>query len=285
MTNTKETSRAAGKRMSLEKRQSLAGWAFLTPACLLIFIMSFLPILLTAIMSTNGTLQLFDESVNLTKGGPANMSITMSHYIYDLSFKGVPNFGYASALSFVILLLVAILALLQMKVGEMSVILLAMMVPFAATVIPLFQMFSAAGLLNTTAGFILPTLSTPFMIMLFRQSTRSFPKDLIDAARLDGLNEFQIFLRIYFPTMRSTYAAAMTITFMNAWNNYLWPKIIMTDASSITMPMLVANLKSGYVTDYGTLMLGVLLCSLPTIIIFFLLQKSFTGGITGAVKQ
>lgn len=85
--------------------------------------------------------------------------------------------------------------------------------------------------------------------------------------------------------MRSTYAAAMTITFMNAWNNYLWPKIIMTDASSITMPMLVANLKSGYVTDYGTLMLGVLLCSLPTIIIFFLLQKSFTGGITGAVKQ
>lgn len=167
----------------------------------------------------------------------------------------------------------------------MSVILLAMMVPFAATVIPLFQMFSAAGLLNTTAGFILPTLSTPFMIMLFRQSTRSFPKDLIGAARLDGLNEFQIFLRIYFPTMRSTYAAAMTITFMNAWNNYLWPKIIMTDASSITMPMLVANLKSGYVTDYGTLMLGVLLCSLPTIIIFFLLQKSFTGGITGAVKQ
>lgn len=75
-------------------------------------------ILLTAIMSTNGTLQLFDESVNLTKGGPANMSITMSHYIYDLSFKGVPNFGYASALSFVILLLVAILALLQMKVGD-----------------------------------------------------------------------------------------------------------------------------------------------------------------------
>ncbi len=75
-------------------------------------------ILLTAIMSTNGTLQLFDESVNLTKGGPANMSITMSHYIYNLSFKGVPNFGYASALSFVILLLVAILAFVQMRVGD-----------------------------------------------------------------------------------------------------------------------------------------------------------------------
>lgn len=75
-------------------------------------------ILLTAIMSTNGTLQLFDESVNLTDGGPANASITMSHYIYNLCFKYVPNFGYAAALSFFILVLVAILALLQMKVGD-----------------------------------------------------------------------------------------------------------------------------------------------------------------------
>ena len=171
------------------------------------------------------------------------------------------------------------------KDGLMSVILLAMMVPFAATVIPLFQMFSAAGLLNTTLGFILPTISTPFMIMLFRQSARGFPRDLIDAARIDGLNELQIFGRIFFPTMKSTYAAAMTITFMNAWNSYMWPKIIMTKNESITMPMLVTNLKSGYVTDYGMLMLGVLLCSLPTIIVFFLLQKSFAGGITGAVKQ
>ena len=75
-------------------------------------------ILLTAIMSTNGTLQLFDESVNLTNGGPANTSITMSHYIYDMSFKYVPNFGYAAAMSFLILVLVAVLAFLQMKVGD-----------------------------------------------------------------------------------------------------------------------------------------------------------------------
>lgn len=75
-------------------------------------------ILLTAIMSTNGTLQLFDESVNLTMGGPANASITMSHYIYNISFKYMPNFGYAAAMSFLILILVAILALVQLKVGD-----------------------------------------------------------------------------------------------------------------------------------------------------------------------
>jgi lactose/L-arabinose transport system permease protein len=166
----------------------------------------------------------------------------------------------------------------------MSVILLAMMVPFAATMIPLFQMFSKAGFLNSTIGFVLPFISTPFLIMLFRQSARAFPHDIIEAARIDGLGEFQIFYRMFMPTMRSTYAAAMTITFMNAWNNYLWPKVIMTDNESLTMPMLIANLKQGYVTDYGVLMLGVLLCTIPTVIIFFILQRSFAEGITGAVK-
>lgn len=166
----------------------------------------------------------------------------------------------------------------------MGVILLAMMVPFAATMIPLYQMFSKAKLLNSTLGFILPTISTPFLIMMFRQSARSFPVDILEAARLDGLNELQIFYRMFLPTMRSTYAAAMTITFMNAWNSYLWPKVIMSDSKSITMPMLVANLTEGYVTDYGTLMLAVLICTIPTVVIFFFLQRSFAEGITGAVK-
>lgn len=166
----------------------------------------------------------------------------------------------------------------------MRVILLAMMVPFAATMIPLYQMVAAAGLLNSTLGFILPSIATPFLIMLFRQSARAFPTDIIEAARIDGLSELQIFFQMFIPTMRSTYAAAMTITFMGAWNSYLWPKVIMSDADSITMPMLVANLTSGYVTDYGVLMLAVLVCTIPTVIIFFLLQRSFTEGITGAVK-
>ena len=75
-------------------------------------------ILVTAIMSTNGTLQLFDESVNLTRGGPANMTITMSHYIYNTMFTKNPNFGYAAAMSFVILIMVAVLSAIQTKVGD-----------------------------------------------------------------------------------------------------------------------------------------------------------------------
>ena len=86
------------------------------------------------------------------------------------------------------------------------------------------------------------------------------------------------------PTMKSTYAAAMTVTFMNAWNNYLWPRVIMMSGTSQTMPMMVANLMGGYVIDYGVVMAGVTICSLPTVIIFFVLQKSFTNAVAGAVK-
>ncbi|MBN2222455.1 MAG: carbohydrate ABC transporter permease, partial [Vallitaleaceae bacterium] len=166
----------------------------------------------------------------------------------------------------------------------MSILLLAMMLPFVALMIPLFKMFSTWGMVNTWMALILPSVSTPFMIMLFRQASRAFPSDIIDAARIEGLHEIQIFFRMFIPTMKSTYGAAITVTFMNAWNSYLWPKIILQRIESITMPMLVANLKSGYSVDYGMLMLGVLICTLPTAIIFLLLQKSFANGITGAVK-
>ena len=166
----------------------------------------------------------------------------------------------------------------------MSILLLAMMLPFVAIMIPLFKMLTSWGLANTWIALALPSISTPFMIMLFRQAARSFPFDIIEAARLEGLSEIQIFFRMFIPIMKSTYGAAMTVTFMNAWNNYLWPTIILQDSKSITMPMLVANLKSGYSVDYGMLMLGVLICTLPTAVIFLCLQKSFANGITGAVK-
>ena len=166
----------------------------------------------------------------------------------------------------------------------MSILLLAMMLPFVALMIPLFTMFSKMGLVNSWMALVLPSISTPFMIMLFRQASRSFPVDIIEASRLEGMSEISIFFRMYIPVMKSTYGAAMTVTFMNAWNNYLWPKVILQNNESITMPMLVANLKSGYSVDYGMLMLGVLICTLPTAVIFFCLQKSFSNGLIGAVK-
>ena len=165
-----------------------------------------------------------------------------------------------------------------------GLVLMTMMIPFVALMIPLFQMYSKIGLLNSAIGFVLPSLATPLLIMMFRTGAKAFPSDIIEAARIDGLNEFQIFYRMFVPTMKSTYAAAAVVTFMNAWNNYLWAKVIMSDNTTQTMPMLISNLIAGYVTDYGMLMLAVFITTIPTAIVFFALQKNFVEGITGAVK-
>jgi lactose/L-arabinose transport system permease protein len=165
-----------------------------------------------------------------------------------------------------------------------GILLLAMMVPQVATLVPLFTLVSKMKMLNTVWAFILPAISTPFLIMMFRQNSRNFPQDTMEAARIDGLSEIRIFFQMYFPMMKSTYAAAAVIVFMNAWNSYMWPRTVMKGNEVKTMPMLIANMSNGYAVDYGMLMLGVLFCSLPTILIFFILQKQFAEGITGAVK-
>lgn len=142
---------------------------------------------------------------------------------------------------------------------------------------------------------LIPFLTEDDLSLLLSQpdaSTRQGLRDLTllallydSGARVQELVDLRLKdVRLTHPIMRSTYGAAMTVTFMNAWNSYLWPKIIFQSNASITMPMLVANLKSGYSVDYGMLMLGVLICTLPTAIIFLCLQKSFANGITGAVK-
>jgi len=165
-----------------------------------------------------------------------------------------------------------------------GILLLAMMVPAVATMVPLYGLVSKANLLNTVWAFILPGISTPFMIMMFRQNSRNFPPDIMEAARIDGLPEWKIFFKMYVPIQKSIYAAAAVITFMNAWNAYMWPKVVMSDNRAQTMPMFIANISSGYTVDYGMTMLGVLFCSLPTMIVFFVLQKQFAEGITGSVK-
>jgi lactose/L-arabinose transport system permease protein len=166
----------------------------------------------------------------------------------------------------------------------MSILLISMMVPFASIMVPLYRMFSTVQLLDTTLGFILPSISTAFLIFFFRQSSASFPMEIVHAARVDGLGEFGIYARIYFPVMAPTFAAAAIVTFMSNWNSYLWPLIIMQKQESRTMPILLTGLTAGYTTDYGILMLAVTICTLPTVIIFFTQQRRFVEGILGSVK-
>ena len=163
-------------------------------------------------------------------------------------------------------------------------LLLMLSVPFAAMMIPLFVMFSSAGLMNTYIAIMAPGIASIFMIFYFRQNTRAFPHELRDAARIDGLKEWQIFFYIYVPVMRSTYAAAMIILFMTNWNAYLWPLIVLQTNEMKTIQLVVASLATAYTPDYGLIMVANVLATLPTILVFFLLQRRFVEGMLGSVK-
>ena len=163
-------------------------------------------------------------------------------------------------------------------------LLLLLSVPFAALMVPLFVMFSRAGLMNSYVAILLPGVAAIFMIFYFRQNTKAFPHELRDAALLDGLKEWQIFLYIYMPVMRSTYAAAMIIVFMTNWNSYLWPLIVLQSNEMKTITLVVASLASAYTPDYGLIMVANVLATLPTILVFFLLQRRFVEGMLGSVK-
>lgn len=165
------------------------------------------------------------------------------------------------------------------------VVLLTMMVPFAALMIPLFRLIVRFHLLDTHTGLILTSLASVFLIFFFRQSYKSFPKEIIQAARVDGAGEFRIFWSIVVPSMKATYAAAAIYSFMNSWNNYMWPLIVLQSNDQKTMQLFVSSLASAYFPEYGVVMNAILISTLPMIVIFFGLQKYFVHGITGSVKQ
>jgi lactose/L-arabinose transport system permease protein len=171
-----------------------------------------------------------------------------------------------------------------------NVLLLSMMIPFAALMVPLFRMFGSITPvlpfigIDTLSAVVLPTITTAFLIFFFRQSTKMFPKEILEAGRIDGLKEIGIFFRIYVPTMKTTYAAAAIITFMASWNNYLWPLVVLQSPEKQTIPLLISNLGSSYSPDYGMIMMAIVIATLPTAIIFFFMQKHFVAGMMGSVK-
>jgi lactose/L-arabinose transport system permease protein len=107
---------------------------------------------------------------------------------------------------------------------------------------------------------------------------------LRDAARVDGLKEWQIFLFVYVPVMRSTYAAAFIIVFMTAWNNFLWPLIVLQSNELKTITLVISSLGSSYSPDFGVIMVATVLATLPTLFVFFAMQRQFVQGMLGSVK-
>lgn len=166
------------------------------------------------------------------------------------------------------------------------IILCSLMIPFQVTLIPLFEMMVSFNWLNTYQAIILPSLAAPFAIFLMRQNMQAVPDSIIEASRVDGAGELKIFFSIILPMTRPALAAVAIFQFMAQWNSLLWPLITLNSKDMFTLPVALSSLIGMARIDYGQLMLGTTLSTIPIIIFFLLLQKHFISGILGgSVKE
>jgi len=160
-----------------------------------------------------------------------------------------------------------------------------MMIPFQVTIIPAYLITKKLGLLNTHLGMALPVCSTIICIFVFKASFDAIPKSLIDAARIDGLPEWKIVLKIMLPLSKSAIATNVILAFIWSWNNFLWPLVIIRDHEMQTLPLGLSRFLTVVEDTTGALYAFCILVLLPGLILFLLSQRQFIAGLTtGAAK-
>jgi ABC-type glycerol-3-phosphate transport system permease component len=172
--------------------------------------------------------------------------------------------------------------------GKRAILILmlaTMLIPGQVVMAPLYELLYRLGLVDTYAGLIVPSIVSVFGIFLFRQSILQVPDELLHAARIDGCSEFRAYWSVVMPVSRPMIGAFCLISFMGAWNSFLWPQIMLHHSERFTLPIALNQLMSLYQQEYGALMAGTLLAIVPVVALFLALQKEFVAGLTsGAVK-
>lgn len=163
----------------------------------------------------------------------------------------------------------------------------SMMIPSMVMYVPLFEMMIRLDMTNTFASVILPLLSNAFGIFLMKQNMESFPAALLEASRIDGLNEISIFFRIVMPNVKPALGALVIYMFTSMWNNFMWPLIILGSKDKYTLPISLAMLDGNPTNkNYAVILLAAAIATLPILIVFFVFQKQFVAGVMGgAIKE
>jgi len=166
-----------------------------------------------------------------------------------------------------------------------QVLLAALVIPAQVAMLPLFLMMKQLGLVNSFGGVIVPALATVFGIFLVRQYARSIPDELLEAARIDGAGELRIFFQIVLPMLKPVLVTLAIFTFMAAWNDFMWPLIVLTDQSQYTLPVALASLSREHIMDVEMMMAGAVVTVVPVLLLFLLLQRYYIQGLLlGSVK-
>ncbi|MDR1393508.1 MAG: carbohydrate ABC transporter permease [Bifidobacteriaceae bacterium] len=157
-----------------------------------------------------------------------------------------------------------------------------MMVPGQVLLVPQFVIMKDLGLVDTYPGVILPSVASVFGVFLFRQAIDAVPRDLDEAARLDGAGHFRIFWQVILPLLGPTTATLSVFAFMGSWNSFLWPLVILRSREMQTLPLALAGLQGQYTTHWDLLMAGSVISIVPMLIIYLFAQKYVVRGVAGA---
>lgn len=162
----------------------------------------------------------------------------------------------------------------------------ALVIPGQIGMLPLFLMLKQLGLVNTYWGVVVPSLASIYGIFLVRQYALGIPDTLLDAARVDGASEWRIYRSLVLPWCRPILVTLGLFTFLGAWNDFLWPLVVLTDGRRYTLPVALANLVGEHVQDTELMMAGAVLTVLPVVLLFLFLQRHYIAGVMGgAVKE
>ena len=166
-----------------------------------------------------------------------------------------------------------------------TLVVCAMALPKQVILIPLLREMSALGLYDNLWAAIFPIVGWPFGVFLVKQFAEGIPTEMVEACRIDGASEWKTFTDVMFPMIKPGVGACAIFTFINSWNDYFMQLIMLTNNKNLTISLGIATMQGASSTDYGLLMAGAALASIPIIIVFLIFQKYFTKGITmGAVK-
>lgn len=161
----------------------------------------------------------------------------------------------------------------------------ALIIPAQVGMLPLFLMLKTMGLVNTYVGALIPWIASVFGIFMVRQFALSIPDEMIEAARVDGAGEFQIFRIIVLPLMQPILVTLALFVFLSSWNDFMWPLIVLTGEQHYTLPVALAALSREHVQDNELMMAGAVVTTLPVLALFLALQRYYIEGLlAGSVK-
>jgi multiple sugar transport system permease protein len=163
-----------------------------------------------------------------------------------------------------------------------AVYLATMMIPLQVLIVPLFVELKTLGLINTYLGALLPTFASAFGIFLLRQAVNQVPRELDEAATLDGAGHFRIFWQVILPNIRPALATLTVFAFMGSWNSFLWPLVVLRSPELQTLPVALAGLQGQYTTEWDIVMAGSVVSVLPMLALYVFAQKYVVQGVASS---